>query len=70
MSSLFLHKTLIFNVLNTLIPIELMLIKKLNNQNMRSGEVRNAKWESLKTLLPSQIGSCGGDPASVSEPTF
>ena len=28
----FLHKTLIFNVLYSLIPIELMLIKKLNNR--------------------------------------
>ena len=27
-------------------------------------------WESLKTLVPSQIGSCGGAPASVSEPNF
>ncbi len=27
-------------------------------------------WASLKTPGPPQIGSCGGDPASVSEPTF
>ena len=26
--------------------------------------------ESLKTLVPSQIGSCGGESASVSEPIF
>ena len=27
-------------------------------------------WASLKTPGPPQIGSCGGEPASVSEPNF
>ena len=30
----------------------------------------NGNLGTLKTLVPSQIGICGGAPASVSEPTF
>ena len=80
MSSLFLHKTLIFNVLNALIPIELMLIKTLNNRTWESGEVRNAKYKIRSKQSYCNCARCShlyiGDgsesicPAPGSRPTL